>query len=156
MTKRKRARRREAATKKTKRATSLGFQSPASQTVALRKVDSRGQTKCGSESIIHAAVLEAFDLAFKVFFFVRGTDPGVDDRFLEPLAAIVTKAPEDVIAEVEPLASGESFVGNSVRLSMESGAGDGIRLSDVFGGQVRDWEKRRLGGKRQHLPEFKK
>ena len=94
-----------------------------------------------------AAVLEVFDLAFK---------PGVDDRFLEPLAAIVTKAPEDVIAEVEPLASGESFVGNSalVRLSMESGAGDGIRLSDVFGGQVRDWEKRRLGGKRQHLPEF--
>ena len=94
-----------------------------------------------------AAVLEVFDLAFK---------PGVGDLFLEPLAAIVTKAPEDVIAEVESLPSGESFVGNSVRLSMESGAGDGIRLSDVFGGQVRDWEKRRLGGKRQHLPEFKK
>mgnify|MGYP006952858964 CR=1 FL=1 len=82
MTKRKRTRKREAATKKTKRATSLDFQSPANHTVALRKVDSRGQTKCGSESIIHTAVLEAFDLAFKVFCSVRGTDPGVDDLFL--------------------------------------------------------------------------
>ena len=82
MTKRKRTRKREAATKKTKRATSLDFQSPANHSVALRKVDSRGQTKCGSESIIHTAVLEAFDLAFKVFCSVRGTDPGVDDLFL--------------------------------------------------------------------------
>ena len=99
---------RKAATKKTKRATSLDFQSLASQ------VDSRGQKKCGSESIIHAAVLETFDLAFKVFFSVRGADSGVDDRFLDSLAAILTKAPEDVIAEVEPLASGECFFSSAL------------------------------------------
>lgn len=60
------------------------------------------------DAVEGVAPLEVLDLPLEVFLLVRGADAGVDDFFLlgALIVAVVAEELEDVVSEVQALASG--------------------------------------------------
>lgn len=73
---------------------------------------------------MEGVALLVLDLPLEVFLLVRGADSGVDEFFLlTGLVVVVTEELEDVVLEVEALASGQALASDfsTIRPSPEAG-----------------------------------